>query len=236
MSNRLRSSTRASTAASESLAETMSEIKSSTTSKKSSSSSVGLSGINSLTRPLKKDELAKLRVAALLAMFAAGSGIATLTWACLNDHIKLYSSQMKVEHLTGYVQRAEYAIRHQTILVFWLLLNIFLVIGVRVSKKAINPLIESTEKHATQIRNILTNSYEQIILSVLAQLAFCSFATPTMVLKLIPLVNLVMFVGRVTFYAGYPMFRTFGFMCSLLPNLMLISYNIYRMAEFYKLF
>lgn len=235
MTSRTRASTRASTAASESLAETMSEIKSKGGDSRKTPA-VGLSGLNSLNRPLKKEELQKLRVPAVLAMLASNGLVAGLIWASLNDHIKLYPTEYKLDALKSYPGRAEFALRHQTLLLFWLLLNILMTIFIRITRKAINPLVDSTEKHVAQIRAILSNSYEQIVLSILAQLAFISFASPELTLKLIPLTNFVQFFGRITFYAGYPMFRTFGIMLSLTPNSLLVGYNIYRLGQFYKLY
>lgn len=231
MGTRLRSSTRASTVASESLAETMSEIKGSKGDTKKSSSS----GFNQ-QRPLRKDELIKLRKVAGAAILLANLAIGGLIYACLNDQIRLYPASFKPESLTGFTSRAEYALRYQTLLLAWLMFNIIAVMKVRLTKKAINPLVDSTEKHTIEIKNILTNSYEQITLSILSQLAFVSFATPAMTLKLIPLANFVQFFGRICFFFGYPMYRTFGFSLSLTPNMLLVGYNLYRLGQFYKLY
>lgn len=229
MATRLRSSTRASTVASESLAETMSEIKSTRGDTKKAAT-------YSQSKPLRKDELVRLRKIALIAFVLSNLFLYAVYYASVNDKIQLYPNSLKADSLKGFTSRAEFALRYQSLLLFWLQFNICAVIYVRLSTKALNPLVESTEKHALSIKNILTNSFEQILLSVIAQLAFVSFADPSLTLKLIPAINLVQFIGRVAFFVGYPMYRTFGFNLTLVPNLLLILYNLYRLglyAQFY---
>lgn len=229
MASRLRSSTRASTAASESLAETMSEIKSSKGDSRKSTT-------YTQHRPLRKDELIRLRKIALAAFALAHVIMYGVYYAVMNDKIQLYPSSLKPDSLKGFTSRAEFALRYQTLLLSWLVFNIIAVIYVRLTHKALNPLVESTEKHALAIRNILTNSFEQIVLSIFSQLAFVSFADPTTTLKLIPAINLVQFVGRIAFMLGYPMYRTFGIALTFHPSVILVVYNLYRLglyAQFY---
>lgn len=122
--------------------------------------------------------------------------------------------------------------RYQTLLYLWLVFNVNAVIYVRLSRKAINPLVDSTEKHAQMIKNILTNSFEQIITSSFLQLAFASFADPVLVMKIIPAVNVVQFIGRIAFFFGYPYYRTFGVSLTMSPNLLMLCYNLYRFGAY----
>lgn len=144
----------------------------------------------------------------------------------------MYPSTIKEGALKGFNARAEFALRYQTLLYAWLVFNIMAVIYVRVTKKALNPLVDSTEKHAQEMKNILTNSYEQIVVSSIAQLIFVSFAGETYTMKLIPAINFVQFIGRMTFFAGYPYYRTFGMMCTLFPNVALICYNLFKLGSY----
>lgn len=160
-------------------------------------------------------------------LFMLGSLL--LVW---NEVISLHPKKMNAEILKGFAPRVEYALRYQTLLVTWLLINVCLTMFNRVKSRAFNPLDETTETGVQMINRVLTNSFESIVISVLAQLIFVSFAEPATILKLIPLINIIQFIGRVTFLAGYPLRRAFGYMCTLWPNLLLCSFNAYKLCEF----
>lgn len=221
MGTRLRSSTRASTAASESLAETMTEIKAKGETRKTSSA-----------RPLRGSELAKLTRIATFAGFASILIQAGVVYLVMNDIVKLYPDSIKLESLKGFSSRAEFALRYQSLLFGWLIFNIHAVMYTRLTTKALNPLVESTEKHAQKQKNILTNSFEQILISSLLQLIFVSFAGHIYTLKLIPAINIIQFIGRIAFFVGYPLYRTFGFSLTLLPNTLLVGYNLYKLGSY----
>lgn len=224
MSARLRSSTRASTAASESLAETVADIKPKGDTRKSSSA-----------RQLKgKDskEMDKLKRIAGVAFVVTNLLIAGLYYLVMNDTLKLYPSTIKLESLKGFNSRAEFALRYQTLLYAWLVFNVYSVIYVRITKKALDPLVATTEKHAQKQKNILTNSFEQIIISSFLQLIFVSFAEHSYTLKLIPAVNLVQFIGRIAFFLGYPLYRTLGVTLTLTPNLLMLIFNLYKLGAY----
>lgn len=148
------------------------------------------------------------------------------------EAIKLYPSSVNAELIKGYAGRVEFTLRYQTLLVFWLAVNVLITIYGRLISMAINPLNEQSEQHVQAHKNILTNSYEQIVLSVFAQLIFISFASADCILKTIPLVNIIQFIGRITFFAGYPLKRSFGFLCTSAPTLILVVYNMYKFISF----
>lgn len=152
------------------------------------------------------------------------------------DAIRLYPSNVNAEIIKGYAGRVEFTLRYQTLLVFWLMINVITTIYGRLSTMAINPLDDRSEPKVQGHKNILTNSFEQIFLSVFAQLIFASFAAPECILKTIPLVNIIQFIGRVTFFAGYPLKRSFGFLCTWIPTFFLILYNMYKFMSFLGLY
>lgn len=152
------------------------------------------------------------------------------------DVIKFHPSTVTEESLKGFSARFEYALHYQTLLAFWLLFNITMTIYRRLTRGALNPLDESTEDRVQWIKCVLTNSLESIVLSVFLQLIFVSYATPACILRFIPLVNIVQFIGRIAFYAGYPMYRAFGFNCTLLPNTLMGLYNLYKFGSFVQLY
>lgn len=229
MSSRTRASTRASTAASDSLAETKESTKSSRVSgdtRKPSSARVAP----------KASEIARIRNIATFAFVLSIAFLSGVYYVVMNDIVRLYPSSIREELLKGFNSRAEYALRYQTLLLAWLVFNVNSVIYVRLTRKALNPLIESTEKHAQMQKNILTNSFEQIVLSVFLQLAFASFADPSFAMRIIPAINVVQFIGRIAFFLGYPWYRTFGVSLTMSPNLFLVSYNLYKMGSYLGLY
>lgn len=221
-SSRLRSSTRASTAASDLLAEQGGDTKTRESRTKN----------NTSAKPLRANEMAKLIKVATSALLFSWLIMGTIIYYCLNDTLKLYPKTIKLDSLKGFNSRAEFSLRHQTLLYLWLVFNVQAVIYVRLTRRAINPLVDSTEKLAHQSKNILTNSFEQILLSSFLQLTFVSFADPSLVMKLIPAVNLVQFFGRIAFFFGYPLYRTFGVSLTMTPNLLMMGYNLYSFGSY----
>lgn len=183
-------------------------------------------------RPLSEDEMQQVfKVGAMLSIGAVVfMGLTTIL--VHTETIRLYPSSMSVEIVRGYAGRVEYALRYQTLLVSWLLFNVLATIYGRLSTKSINPLDSTTEDQVTAHKMILTNSFEQIVISVFAQLIFVSFASPEAILKFIPAVNIIQFVGRIAFFAGYPLKRAFGFQCSIVPNIVLVLYSLYKFFSF----
>lgn len=227
MGTRLRSSTRASTAASDSLAD-QAEIKGKSESRTRTTAATH--------RAPKGSELATLIRVAQVAFLFSLTIIGGVIYFAHHDILRLYPKNFDVKSLTGFNSRFEYSLRYQTPLFLWLVFSVLSVIYVRLTKKALNPLVDSTEKHAQMHKNILTNSFEQLVISVFLQLAFTSFADPETVLKYIPAVNFVQFAGRIAFYLGYPKYRTLGMTLTLMPNLLLLSFNIYRFGSFLGLY
>lgn len=221
MGTRLRSSTRASTAASDSLAD-QAEPKSKAEPRSRTTA----------PRAPKGSELATLIRVAQVAFLFSLVVIGGVAYFAHHDVIRLYPRKFDASSLKGFNSRFEYCLRYQTPLFLWLVFNINAVIYVRLTRKALNPLVESTEKQAQMQKNILTNSFEQIMTSVFLQLAFASFADPETVLKFIPAINCVQFVGRIAFFLGYPYYRTLGVSLTLTPSLMMLCFNVYRFGAF----
>lgn len=183
-------------------------------------------------RPMSAEEEKQLIRTASIMIASAIILMGVLTLLVHLETIKLYPSTMNVDLVKGYAGRLEYAFRYQTLLVSWLVFNILATIGGRFKSKALNPLDETTEEKVQIHKNILTNSFEQILVSVIAQLIFVSFASPESVLKFIPLINIIQFIGRICFFVGYPMKRAFGFQCSILPNIVLVIYDLSKFVSF----
>lgn len=152
------------------------------------------------------------------------------------DVVRLYPKGWTEDKLRGFSLKAEYTLRYQSLLIFWLLFNVLATIYGRISNLAVNPLDDRTEPRVQMFKATLSNSYEQILISVMSQLIFVSFCDSSMVLKYIPFVNIIQFIGRIAFFAGYPMKRGFGFLLTVAPNLVLTVYNIYMLGSFVGLY
>lgn len=123
--------------------------------------------------------------------------------------------------------KLQFTLKYQTLLVAWMVFNVMATIFVRIKNMAVNPLDDEPEKIVIPMRMILTNSLESIFISSLSQMIYITFVSTESVLKYIPLVNLLQFIGRIAFMYGYPMKRAFGYWLTLWPNLILNVINIY---------
>ena len=195
-----------------------------------------MSSKNTYNRPLAPEEMKRMVKIGAILFVSSIIFMGGLSLLVHFDTIRLYPSSMNAEMLKGYAARIEYTFRYQTLLAIWLMFNIFATVHVRLTQKAINPLDEKSEQKVQLMKNVLTNSYEQIVLSVLAQLIYVSFASPECILKVIPLVNVIQFVGRIGFFVGYPFKRSFGFSCTMIPTIALIFYNTYKFVSFLGLY
>jgi len=133
--------------------------------------------------------------------------------------------------ISSYWHKLEFVVCYQTIGISWILFNMFYVISKRCNTKAIDPLDKEAEEEVAVAKNIMQNSIEQFLMSAFAQIISISFLDKSILIKVIPLINLLFVLGRVTFWLGYPKYRTFGFMCSAIPNTLLINYNLIKFIQ-----
>lgn len=126
-----------------------------------------------------------------------------------------------------YGTKLEFTVRYWLLPLIWFKLNIYLVILKRVPSRAVNPL-DGHEHIVEGVKNILTNTLEQMVASLVMQSILISFLTPDEVVNFIPLINLLFFLGRITFWLGYPLLRTFGFMTTSLPTSVGLGVCVYR--------
>lgn len=111
---------------------------------------------------------------------------------------------------------------------FWLVINCHLVAMSRLMSQAMNPL--SDNEHIVQsVKNVLTNSMEQFLLSAFAQIVLIVHMTGTQVASVIPLINVLHLMGRICFWLFYPRFRSFGFILSFLPTNIALGFGMYML-------
>lgn len=174
----------------------------------------------------------RIRTAGILVISSHVIQLVSFLLVCF-EVIRLYPSKKVDESTLQTMQsRVEFAFRYQILLVLWLLINIFATIFARVKSAALNPLERDTEAEMAGPKNILTNSFEQVILSFLGQLVFIAYADPIHVLKYIPLINVLMFFGRIAFLLGYPMKRGLGFFAGFTPSIIMIIFGTYKFLGF----
>lgn len=193
-----------------------------------------LFGKGAYNKAMTRDEEDRVMRTGYVLITAAFIFMGGLTFLVHRDVLKLYPDNYTPDTLKGYASRVEYALRYQTLLVLWLIINTLITIFARFSTRALNPLDDKTEQRVQLFKNILTNSFETIVISVFSQLIFVSFAKPEIILKFIPLVNVIQFVGRAAFLAGYPLLRAFGFISTFVPSVVLTGYNVYRFYGFFS--
>jgi len=82
---------------------------------------------------------------------------------------------------------------------------------------------------------VLQNSMEQFILSVMTQLAICTWLTASQMIC-IPIVVVLFFVGRILYWIGYlnptknRVNRSFGFPLTFVPTTVMIVFCIYKLV------
>lgn len=125
-----------------------------------------------------------------------------------------------------YATKLEFTVKYWLLPLIWFKVNIWLVIMKRIPSQAINPL-SGHENIVEPVRNILSNTLEQMIGSLVMQCSLISFLSKDEVVKVIPIINVLFFLGRITFWLGYPRFRTFGFVMTDFPTTLGLGAAVY---------
>ncbi|KAI1306728.1 hypothetical protein HDE_00951 [Halotydeus destructor] len=156
-------------------------------------------------------------------------------------YVVVYEKMVNLSHvqpsdLDTFGAKLEFTVKYWSLHTGFMALIVIDVMKTRCMRRVVNPL-SGFEEDVQSPKNVLTNSIEQFVLSVAAQLALLHYVTPELVVQIIPLMNTLWFFGRVTFYLGYPERRAFGFALTFFPTLGAICYSIYGFTcEQYLLF
>jgi len=95
-----------------------------------------------------------------------------------------------------------------------------------------NPLQGNDHLGSIQLnQRILQNTLEQLAIHTLSLLSLATYLGPATI-KFIPLLCAFFTVGRFFFWLGYPRYRTFGFVMTMMPTLVAIGFNIYLACKF----
>jgi len=210
--------------------ETKSDEKTETNDKKEEVSTSD--GIKEVEQSVKVDTLANAWKRITLGSMFAIISIALLSIVVIDDNYLNFniSGKITVFELSNYWHKMEFVLCHQIVGLTCLLVNMYYVCLKRGTSAAVDPL-SGHEDIPLKAKNIMTNTLEQFLMSAFAQIISVSFIEVKLLIKIIPIVNLLFLIGRLTFWLGYPKYRTFGFMCTTIPNTLLITYNLFKFLD-----
>lgn len=165
----------------------------------------------------------KLNLLHALIGLVAGVGsmvfvIKAMLMAYNNELNILSSAGIKVNagQLQTFSDKLEFTVKYWTPGLVWLYFYIHVVIVRRFMTGALIPNTTIEYLVANQ-RSILTQSIEQFLFAVVTQMAALPYLTGGQIVNIIPLANLLFFVGRLFFWIGYPKFRTLGVVTTMAP-------------------
>jgi len=158
--------------------------------------------------------------------------IAILAIIILDDkYLNLNFGSNYAMQISSYWHKLEFVLCYQSLAISWILFNMFYIIAKRIKSGTGDPLEGNSDPGVQEAKNIMQNSIEQFLMSAFAQIICISFMDKSLLIKVIPMVNILFLIGRITFWLGYPKYRTFGFMCSAVPNTLIINYNLIKFIQ-----
>jgi hypothetical protein len=150
--------------------------------------------------------------------------VSVLTYLAYYGNLEVLRPKQKI-YLSTFSAKLEFTARYWPLGLLWLILNIHLIILRRVTTKAGNPMA-GHENIVEQPVRIFTNSMEQFVMNAFAQVSLLPFLDVDQVVRVIPLMNALFFIGRLLFWIGYPKLRSTGFICGLLPVTMVTYFAL----------
>jgi len=144
-----------------------------------------------------------------------------------HGNLSVFPAKEGVPTITSFSQKLEYTARYWIFGLIWLYFMIHVVMMKRVASRAVNPLA-GYEDAVAPSKNVLNNSFEQFIFSVASQVTLISFLESEKVVTIIPVMNVLFLIGRITFWLGYPRFRTFGITVTMFPSSLALFFSVYR--------
>ena len=165
-----------------------------------------------------------------VGFFAFFALSALLTWLVVSNKINL-AGRLNPNDIKSFGARFEFLLRYQCLPLTFLIFMVSVVIHKRFHSPAINPMVGF--EHVVQPhKNILQNSFEQYLLSFIAQLGLLCHLSSYNVLRYIPLLNVFFVLGRVLFFVGYPKYRTVGFLFAYVPTMIANGLNLFMLGRF----
>ncbi|XP_074596009.1 transmembrane protein 79-like [Brevipalpus obovatus] len=192
--------------------------------KRSSATAKFLSRVDPTTK-LTFFQIATIGTAVGIALFAS------ISYLFLTGKVTLHgkATASALSSLTG---KLEFVLKFQTLNVFWLLMMVALTGFRRVATGALNPLDGNEHAVAAQ-KQILQNSLEQFVLHLVNQSILTTNLAPDLLIRVIPMTNVLFITGRVMFWLGYPKYRTCGFLLNIFTNIAQTGYNLISFFRFF---
>ena len=156
---------------------------------------------------------------------------------CFTLTIMAHTGRLKILYprnainLVTFSEKLEFASRYWILGLFVLYFTTHVVIFKRFISKAINPLSGHEYLVEADVK-INTNSYEMFVYNVFAQTTLMTCLDNHKILVIIPLMNVLFFVGRILFWLGYPKYRAFGMTLSMIPASMGMFYALNEFVHF----
>ncbi|KAI1279040.1 hypothetical protein HDE_14117 [Halotydeus destructor] len=177
------------------------------------------------SRKSKEPQPANKAVVGILML--VGFGIIGGSYHLVNTGVLKLGGATQAATLKNFSAKAEFTVRYWILPMVWIVLAIFNVGRGRGKHNALNPLTANEPLVQVQ-KNILTNSIEQTLFTFGVQLSMLPYLTADQVLKFIPLINVLFFVGRFLFAIGYPNYRSTGFGMTHFPTLFACMWTFYK--------
>lgn len=128
----------------------------------------------------------------------------------------------------SFASKLEFTARYWIFGVVWILFSMTHVMMRRIYG-AMNPLA-GTEGIVVRANNILTNSLQQFFASTIVQVSVITYLSGDEIVRCIPIMNVMYFVGRAAYWFGYPKYRTFGFCVTFFPTIIVAAYTLFKFA------
>ena len=158
-------------------------------------------------------------------MIITAIGIAAVSFFVAYNIVSVDTSGIKTN-----ADKLDFALQWLFLSGLTMLTGVVGVLRVRGNSSAMDP-IEGNSEHLVEIPNrILRNTTEQFIIHTIGLLTLTTYLTPEG-MKAIPILVVIFVLGRIFFWLGYhikPMYRSFGFMMTFMPNLSVIAFCFYR--------
>ncbi len=171
----------------------------------------------------------------VIAMFGSIVFVIGSVYLVTSDMVSLHGQTTAAE-LVDFSAKLKFTFRYTHPSVAFLLFMVFNVISKRIfgneyKLAGLDPQVQNQLDRSRRLGTanaILQNSLEQFLINVFSQLALITYLTEQETLKVIPLLNFLFFVGRITFWLGYPKLRGFGISATLNVNVATVGYVIYK--------
>lgn len=174
------------------------------------------------------------------ALWLLISGLALLPIAyqlALLGYLDILAGNVTGYDLATFADKLEFTVKYFTLPAVWLVWNIIYVEVRRIQVGAGLDVHATPEgKHVNNFdigQRVLANSVEQVLVSVTTQLALTAIVDGYTLVRTIPILNFLWFIGRVFYFLGYPKYRCFGWPLTFYSIAAASLYTLYAFVRFF---